>query len=304
MKITLCALLFLAASIEAMEPLTIESNTVNEQFSQIIVNGTAAELEAFLYAHPDCDINNANTIIEGYTPLQVACSFGNKATGTVLIVRGASLEASDARVSPFRLAARNGMRGICELLMEKDPSVMKLHGEAAVKAAIENGHTEIVLLCIEQEVPIDYEEALYVAAEHGHREIVDLFLQWFQLESDTKLLHAAARGGLIDLCRTLLEVGTPINETDDVGYTALLWAQDRLTRARKLHLLEEERRLQAVCDLLMARGGTDTWVDPKDVTNTWKFYCGVKLLVCGARLFVLYKQITDPCKGCRKDKKQ
>lgn len=285
----------------AMDIVTIEPKTVHEELSEIIVNGTATTLEAFLLAHPECDINSTNTVIAGYTPLQVACYMGNSATSAVLINRGASLKALAERKSPFRLAAKNGMRATCELLMEKDPSILAVHGEAVVKTAIARGHTSIFLLCIEQEVTIDYKEALYKAAELGHQEIVDVLLQRVLLKPDAKLLHAAARGGLIDLCIMLLDNGTPINETDKVGYNALLCAQNRLSMAKDDG---KKRRLQAVCDLLVARGGTDTWVDPKHFTDTWKFYCGMKLCDCGTTLLVLYKKITASCKGCRKDKKQ
>lgn len=214
------------------------------------------------------------------------------------------------KLTPFVLAAQCGNTTVCDLLINKNPSILQEEqAKHALTAAVYKGCDELVTYLIEIGVLKQDTGAiqglLYKAAESGHESTVHLLAaKGATIGADAKLLYAAARGGLATICQEVLDAGTPVNEADNDGFTALFWAQDRLAMRKHDKDPKLREQYEATCGVLELYGGIATKQEPMIDWHYWKMVGGFKLLIYGVKLHNAYQTVTSCCRCPKKHKKQ
>lgn len=112
------------------------------------------QLDAVKAAHTEWEgwINEHSQ--DGYTPLQLACFFGQEKTALWLLEQGADVNAvakNDARIQPIHAAAANGNLTVLKALLEHgaDANVRQAGGFTALHTAADNGSVEMAQLLLD-----------------------------------------------------------------------------------------------------------------------------------------------------------
>jgi len=156
------------------------------------------------------------------------------------------------RWTTLMLAAQNGHKKVCELLLEEGEQVDTIdkHERTAMMRAAENGHKEVCELLLSRGAQVDSTNgkgwsALMFAAERGHKEVCELLVsRGAQIDTANKhgwtALMFAAQNGHKEVCELLLSRGAQVDSTNGKGWSALMFAA--------------ERGHKEVCELLVSRG--------------------------------------------------
>lgn len=192
------------------------------------------------------------------TPLHVAVMSGHEKMVDLLIAGGADLKLKRSNESAVHLAARGGHDGVVALLLRKGLDVngdriLSEAGEMPIEFAAKRGHLAVVkvLLAAGAEINHHYpsgETALMLAIRGLHSQIAVLLLEngaKFEKGRYNDLpIHAAARFGLVEVLRVLLEKGQSVDcEGSDSSTTPLEVAIRAGQEAAALFLLSKGANL-------------------------------------------------------------
>ena len=163
------------------------------------------------------------------------------------------------RWTTLMLAAQNGHKKVCELLLEEGEQVDTIdkHERTAMMRAAENGHKEVCELLLSRGAQVDSTNgkgwsALMFAAERGHKEVCELLVsRGAQIDTANKhgwtALMFAAQNGHKEICELLIGRGAQIDIANKHRWTVMMLA------AQNGH--------EEVCELLLDIGAQ---VDTKD----------------------------------------
>ena len=160
-----------------------------------------------------------------------AVEFGNLEKVQLLLDRGADLH---RRIrswgTPLLLAAFNGHTEIVKLLLARgaDPNALTNRNETPILRAADQGHTEIVACLLEAGARPDIATTygptpISCAARNRHRETLDLLLR----AGASMSLIEATQACHVEMVRKLLTEGADVNQPNERGDTALMWAAAR-----------------------------------------------------------------------------
>ena len=142
----------------------------------------------------------------------------------------------DEKTSPLHLAAEKGLKEMASLLLDKGADIDASHwGETPLHRAASCGHTNIVDLLLKKGADInaqtlrDLQSPLHFAVEHDHTEIVELLLDSgadvnAQALYEGRPLHQAAARGHIKIASLLLDKGACVNGPDIYNNVPLFFA--------------------------------------------------------------------------------
>lgn len=183
--------------------------------------------------------SSADLRVHGSTALHFAAAHGNARVCQVLLDAGARVSAMDALLrSPLLLAGERGHAEAVALLLECQAAVStSVEGQSVATLAARMGHIAIIgLLLDSRAASADHVSRaggptmLHVAAQHNQVACVSLLCRRradlcavLQAGSVSPLMLAAARGHA-DVCREILSLGAPVNQSDADGKTAWVWA--------------------------------------------------------------------------------
>jgi ankyrin repeat protein len=193
---------------------------------------------------------------DGTTALHWAAYRGDGEIAELLIRAGADPQAANRYgVRPLSLASSNGSSRIVKMLLEAgaDPNTATGEGETALMAAARSGVVEAVDALLAHGADVNAREswrrqtALMWAAAEGHSAVIRVLVS---AGADVKArssngftpLLFAARDGRIDAVRTLLDVGSAIDESLSVN------------SARTAGGVEQDRREASLDAFLLAAG--------------------------------------------------
>jgi len=221
-------------------PLQVAAKNGNvEEISLLLKSGWSVD-EVF---HIECCSYTAEKLrrLEGRkiphfctTPLQLASEFSHPAAVSLLLQKGASIEARDGRGrTALHIASRNGNGAVVSLLIQAGAKIdlKGEQGETALSAAIYSGNQEVVLILLEQGAPVEDADVsgntpLHIAVLEEEESIVMLLLQkgagidTQDSSGCTALLHAVnmENEALVSL---LLEWGASLRIEDSKGNSPL-----------------------------------------------------------------------------------
>lgn len=144
-----------------------------------------------LLGHPDIDLHQTYC---GRTLLELAAETGDVALFEPVLARlnfQCSSSKWDVWRSPLVIAAKQGWKAQVQGILKKHNALKPLVRNAALYAAAENGHSEVVEFLLDQDADMNAllffgETTLCVAAGHNHLEVVKLFLaRGLEANSDT-----------------------------------------------------------------------------------------------------------------------
>ncbi|XP_070568396.1 transient receptor potential cation channel subfamily A member 1 homolog isoform X2 [Ptychodera flava] len=181
------------------------------------------------------------------TALHLACGHGNVECCRLLIDAGANLRCTDEENgTPLHFAGMEGQLKICNLLFDaayhKDGWVTisqmvtdtDMEDNTALHLAVDNGHLEIVKLCLEKKSDINtskknFSTPLHSAAALGNIEIVTLLLEHNARidaldENQATPLHRACAFNRWQVVEYLLDMKAKIERRDQDNFTPLLIA--------------------------------------------------------------------------------
>jgi ankyrin repeat protein len=247
---------------------------------------------------------------ETFSPLMLAAGNGHIDCVRELLDRQANTEIrSDLRVTALLLALRGGHEAIARLLIERKANfnaTAGFHDDSALSIAAEKGMTSIVRLLLQAGVDRSHvAHALERAITFRQRECIDVLVAEARRRDDCAALEmafktaasndnpgllatlladastealqgaflAAARGGNLAIVQYLLDAGVPMNVTDGLGWSALMYAaweshadivqflllrgaDDTLRDTQQhdaLHWAVENKKSEAAALLLLAR---------------------------------------------------
>lgn len=153
---------------------------------------------------------NLDTKYEGF-PLINAIKKGNIEVVNILLEKGANVNCKDKYDDPALMVAINKKRkDIVKLLIEKGANVNiveKLTGKTPLMFYAYDGNNEIVKLLLDKGAKLD---KYNIISNNG-----GTYLMFF------------SAGGLLDYVKKLVETGADINDKDNHGRTALMYAKER-----------------------------------------------------------------------------
>ena len=172
-----------------------------------------------------------------YDDFVSAVSRGNHAEVASWLKRGMDPNTVDPAGQPVLLvAARTGALEVVKVLASAQVDLNRRNGagETAIMLAALQGHIEIVKFLIGQEAEVNQPgwTALVYAATSGHSEIVKILIDNHAYIDATSpggvtALMMAVRGGHVATVRLLLEEDADPSVRNDVGESALTWAEKR-----------------------------------------------------------------------------
>jgi ankyrin repeat protein len=189
--------------------------------------GDLAKVKALLKEKPEL-VSGKND--DGWTPLQVAASYGNKDVAVLLLAKGAAVNANInynnpatiplSSVTPLHMAAEKGHKAVVELLLAHGAAVnaKDIGGWMPLHMAAEKGHNAVVELLLAHGVEVNAKDnvgvmPLHLAAEKGHKDVVELLLaNKADVNAKDNLvgwtpLHYATAGGHKDVVELLRQHG-------------------------------------------------------------------------------------------------
>ena len=150
------------------------------------------------------DIKINDSIVEGVTPLWLACRKNNTDMARLLVGAGANVNCLTKKTlsSPLRAACHGGFLEMVQLLVEHgaDIEIGNFRKYTGLMVACSRGHIEIVQYLLEKKADIN------AVAVDGHT-----------------CLHSAAERGDIEMLKLLLSAGA-VPKPDKVGVTPILAA--------------------------------------------------------------------------------
>jgi ankyrin repeat protein/beta-lactamase regulating signal transducer with metallopeptidase domain len=172
---------------------------------------------------------------DGSTPLHYATASGQKDAATLLLKKGADIDASASGRTPLNLAARERHKEVVKLLVDKGADVSASSTDLLYYAAW-CGYKELAEACIKKGADVNskawrYPVALFVFYDYGPDswgDVLELLLAHgadpdAKENSDWSLLHYAVYED-INLVRMLLDRGANPNVIDAGGKSPLHWA--------------------------------------------------------------------------------
>jgi len=201
------------------------STTSSEKIISLLLRGGGAHIET----------RNEETRA---TPLIWAASLGREGMVSMLLERGANIEAvDDLGMTALLEAAANGHISVVRLLAEKGGKaaleVRNSTGSSALVCAAEKGHAEVVKALVEAGADIDAlcdgraeTSPLGAAIVWNRQEIVELLVEKganLDGEGSTPLLFLAMEHGRYEAAKLLIEKGANVEITHRNGLTPLRW---------------------------------------------------------------------------------
>lgn len=190
----------------------------------------------------------------GWTPLHWTGKAGMAAAGTVLLERGADVNAKNLfGNTPLHEAINSGkediIRVILDAIAKRDPALVNEQngeGETPIVSAAYLGSEEVVSLLLESGADVSIPDSkgfnpLHRAARGGHAEVVEILLEnetskgrldldAATLDDRVTALHEAARWGHTEVVETLMKCGADANRQNVSGesalYCAVIWGRD------------------------------------------------------------------------------
>lgn len=119
--------------------------------------GRLSEIMALYRKNPDC-INK--TTKEGYTPLILACYYGNEEAVRFLIDKVDDVNVTSDYGTPLMAATVKGNENIVKMLLDKnaDTSIADANGTTALHYAVMLRHYDIIELLIEANANVDLKD--------------------------------------------------------------------------------------------------------------------------------------------------
>ena len=185
-----------------------------------------------LLAHTDADTIAQMGARLGHTALAEAAARGEAEMASLLLARGAAVDARDVLgQTPLMLAAGNGPAGVVRLLLSAgaDPNAADAAKAPALQAAVNGKNPDVVealLLAGAKPAGKAAAEMLHSAADAGRVEMIRALLRaGVKVDAPaygrrTPLFSAAGRAR-VDAIRVLLESGADVNHREKDGGTAL-----------------------------------------------------------------------------------
>ncbi len=231
--------------------------------------------------------------------LHCAAQYGNVEVCKLLLSLGAKQDCFHGGKTPLMIAAYDGNREICELLIQKLPFLEWYQVQNAAHEAVKQGHLSLVIFLTNKGVDlysaVDGCNLLECAAQAGQDAIVRCICEQppFKKRLYGESLYRAARAGHVSTCVSLLDSGIDINSR--AGYsqeTALhmaatgnqyalcelllkrgahVNARGTISKALALHLAAQNGHAE-VCELLIAWG---SYCDTCNVYNKTPLDCAV-----------------------------
>ena len=206
-------------------------NDIVNRYLHNAVRRNDADLVASFLAKNGMDVNGRDGY--GMTALMWAAGRGYLSIALLLLQHGAGVEAKNELLSVRSIEKLETGKGDYWELIDRMGMLEanKHHGWTALVWAARNGRTDLVNLLLDRGADIniitkDGFTALVHSLENKHRDTAHLLLRRGanpNLEEDncSPALPIAAKYGLVDLVREVLNLGGSISALDNFGHTAL-----------------------------------------------------------------------------------
>lgn len=175
------------------------------------------------------------------TPVHYCCQSGNTRILQEIL---ANLDQQMCRIAcnkpaaslwtPLFFACHNGHPEIIRMLINQTAriDVFDEHGEAPLHVAVSRGHEQVVDILLEHNAFVNVRNkpgmtALHIAAKLGHNSMVVKLITEHGAILDAMTLikqiplHLAAESGQLEVCQTLLGLGSDLNAVDNQSQTPL-----------------------------------------------------------------------------------
>lgn len=163
----------------------LEHYKKNLNFFELVILGRTKEAEKFLSRGPQL-LNSFSP--DGFTPLGLACYFGQRDLVALLLQKGAdpNLPSNNTfRISPLHSACAISDVALAELLLEHgaDVNAEQQQGITPLHSAAHNGKTELVKLLLKNGADVHAktekgQKALNMAEEKGFDGISQILKEW------------------------------------------------------------------------------------------------------------------------------
>ncbi|XP_065193226.1 transient receptor potential cation channel subfamily A member 1-like [Sycon ciliatum] len=210
----------------------------------------------------------------GNTALHHSCMSGNAEVANFLLEHGASpLHKNNNKETPYHLAAKEGFVSVLKIILKNkifDPESQRRQmmadrdneGNTCLHLAAQNGHTQVVQLCLQELADINahnsfFATPLHLAAVNGHEEVVKMLaaggakLNSPDFERMTPL-HRATKFNRLGIVNFLLSQGenTKVDAHDANGKTPLLVAASHghVSIMTALHRFHAAIQARDACD--------------------------------------------------------
>ena len=224
---------------------------VLQKLINVVRDGDLKSVEDFLFNH-EVDLNQIHKNSSpfggtlGVSPLMVACKNGHLEIVKLLLKKGAGVNfENDRHQSALMAAAEGGNVEVVNLLLEHGAlaNTAATGHESALSLACEQGSVEVVEALLPKTKFKETKGTLYgiprlgsewkfsytlspvfIAVQNGNTQLVE----WFLLRSGNKVplgaLFQAISQRNHDMVKVLLQNGANVNETGELGWTALMQA--------------------------------------------------------------------------------
>ncbi|QGJ01569.1 hypothetical protein CEK26_003013 [Fusarium fujikuroi] len=200
-------------------------------------------------------VNAKETAMSGGTPLTIAAREGNMDTSSLLIGKGASLEALDYLMrTPLMVAVNGRHTDVAKGLLDAgaDINASDRQGFTPLIIAAEHGNAETVRLLLRRRAHLHSKSlparaALIEAAKRGHGAVVEVLLRWgatletMDFSGETALVNAV-RGNHKGVVALLLQRGANVKAVDRHRVACLKIAKDNCNLAIMCLLIEHGAR--------------------------------------------------------------
>uniref|UniRef100_A0AAR2JJW1 Ankyrin 1, erythrocytic b n=1 Tax=Pygocentrus nattereri TaxID=42514 RepID=A0AAR2JJW1_PYGNA len=173
-------------------------------------------------------------ILNGFTPLHIACKKNHMRSMDLLLKHSASLEAvTESGLTPLHVASFMGHLNIVKSLLQRgaSPNASNVKVETPLHMAARAGHCEVAQFLLQNSAQVDAkakddQTPLHCAARMGHKELVKLLLE-HKASPDSATtaghtpLHIAAREGHAQTTRILLDGNAQQTKMTKKGFTPL-----------------------------------------------------------------------------------
>ncbi|XP_076459594.1 uncharacterized protein LOC143292853 [Babylonia areolata] len=188
-------------------------------------NGHCGVVHALLKAGACTEVKTS-----GMTPLLVASYKGHQHIVKLLLQYKSDVNDSLENVlwTSLHLASANGHRETVEILLQHGaiPDARDNYGISPLHRACIHGHSNVLpsLLARVKELYTDEKSAgklLSLASEYGSIDVISSLQEWipniFEIAKKSPVLHVACRTGNLEVVKTLLEHGFPVNQVSDAS---------------------------------------------------------------------------------------